>query len=262
MRCVLRIGFALALGHVLIAGCSDDNGEGAGGVAGVSTVAKIFVIEEYRPHFGAWGPVEGVKICALDTDDCVWTNDEGRAVVQVPIGRDFGFTWEKDGYSPVLVADFRPPDGSRLIQEILMTEEERLEKLHQQVGSPYPMRGTGSILVVPLDSRLVTTSTPCAGTTGRTFGLSSVAGQGFYYDEGGNWDANLTATSCWGWGGFTEVPPGEVQIEIGTGPWEHCFAAHAWRGPIENSIRVPVRAGFWTIVDIDCAPRAGTSAAR
>ncbi|MGB5193977.1 MAG: hypothetical protein WBN70_13415 [Polyangiales bacterium] len=73
----------------------------------------------------------------------------------------------------------------------------RAEVLHE---------GTGSLIIIPLDSRLVTTQTPCRGVVGRTFELTTASGKAYFYDEQGNWDASLEETSCWGWGGFwTEV---------------------------------------------------------
>ena len=53
---------------------------------------------------------------------------------------------------------------------------------------------------------------------GATFDLGDATGQVFYYDDQGNWDADLTATTTYGggpWGGFTEVSPSVVQVEIG-----------------------------------------------
>jgi hypothetical protein len=239
-----------------LVGCSEESGTGGtGGVGGLSTEARLFVVQEYREDFGYVRLLEGVKICATDTDDCVWTNDVGRATVQVPIDREFSFTWEKEGYAPVLVADFEP-QGLYLVQNIAMTSEERVAHLHDLVGSPYPMEGTGSVLVIPLDSQFVTTVTPCRGVAGRTFELSTAAGKPHYYDEEGNWDASLTATSCWGWGGFSEVPAGEVQVEIGGNAAEHCVPLYGWPGTVENSVRMPVRAGYWTQVYVDCeAPK-------
>jgi hypothetical protein len=206
--------------------------------------------------FGYWGglgllePLEGVKICATDTDDCVWTNDEGRAVVQIPIDQEFSLTWDKDGYQPLLLPHFQP-QGLQLFPEIGMGREERFAGLPQLALSPYPMEGTGSLLVFPLDSRFSLISSGCAGVAGRTFELSNAQGKAFYYDEEGNWDANLAATSCWGWGGFTEVPPGEVQIEIGCNA-KNCEAFYGWPGTVDNSVRMPVRAGYVTHVRVDC----------
>jgi hypothetical protein len=238
-----------ALGVVPLVGCGDESG--TGGTGGVSTVPKIVVIYEYSPWLGLVGKLEGVKICATDTDDCVWTNDAGRATVQIPIDQEFSFTFEKEGYGKELQCGFQPQDV-HLFPFLAMQEEGAFFVIHEQVGSPYPMEGTGTLLVIPLDGFLSITATGCVGVAGRTFELSNAEGKRFYIDEDGNWDANLTATSCWGWGGFTEVPPGEVQIEIG-GNAKNCQVSdYGWPGTVQNSVRIPVRAGFLTEAWVDC----------
>jgi len=241
----------LAAGAFLVGCGGQSEMEGTGGVGGGGTEKRLFVVQEYSPDYGYVRRIENVKICAMDTDDCVLTNHEGRAVVEIPIDREFGFTWEKEGYGPILVADFEPEE-LYLVQNIALTREERVAHVHELVRSPYPMEGTGSIVVIPLDSQLVTTQTPCRGVTGRTFELADAVGKPYFYDEQGNWSASLKATSCWGWGGFTEVPPGEVQVEIVGAAGEHCVPLYGWPGEVENSVRMPVRAGFWTQVYIDC----------
>jgi hypothetical protein len=132
-----------------------------------------------------------------------------------------------------------------------MQEEGAFYTLHERVGSPYPMEGTGTVIVIPLDGAFSNLSIGCKGVAGRTFELRGATGKGYYHDERGYWDASLSATSCWGWGGFTEVPPGEVQIEI-KGNAENCQVLHGWPGTHENSVRMPVRVGHLTEVWVDC----------
>lgn len=241
---------ALAAGVSLL-GCGEEGGPaGTGGAGGMSTVTRIMVVHGWSPVQGFLDVLEGVKICATDTNDCVRTNDEGRATVQIPIDQEFSFTWDKNGYHPLLVPDFQP-EGLQLFPEIGLGTEERLAGLHELVLSPYPMEGTGSLMVFLVDSRFSLMSSGCAGIAGRTFELSNTEGKAYYYDEEGNWDTSLTETSCWGWGGFTEVLPGEVQIEIG-GNAESCVVLHGWPGTVPNSVRMPVRAGYLTEVWVDC----------
>jgi len=223
------------------------------------TVPRIFIVLDWTPETGYGGPLDRVKICALDSDDCVRTNDEGRAVVQVPVDREYAFAVEKKGYNSELFVDFRVPRGLRLFPEDSIGQEERLAMGYEQVGSPYPMQGTGAILVLPLDGWFSTTKAGPVGVAGRTFELMNAKGKAFYYDEQSHWDASLTATSRWGWGGFTEVLPGEVQIRIESGA-DRCVVWHGWPGTVENSIRMPVRVGFLTQVWVDCWPPCDTLA--
>lgn len=249
----LLLALVAAAVTISLPGCGPDSEPGgAGGAGGFNTDTRIIVIREYSPERGQVDPIGGVKVCATDTDDCVRTNTEGRAVVQIPVDREFSFTLEKDGYGKELLVDFEPPGLSLFAFGAASLEEEgAFYTIHEQVGSPYPMEGTGSILIIPLDSRFSNTSTSCLGVAGRTFELSGATGRGYYHDERGNWDASLIATSCWGWGGFTEVPPGEVQVEIKSDA-ENCEVFHGWPGTVANSVRMPVRAGFLTEVWVDC----------
>jgi hypothetical protein len=222
------------------------------------SVPRILVVQDYWADIGFLRPLEGVKICAIDTEDCVWTDDEGRAVVQVPVDREYAFALEKEGYCPELWVDSRVPGlGMRLFPEEAVSRDELLAIEHHLGGFPYPMQGTGSVLVIPLDGWFSTRTLGPLGTAGRTFELINGEGKAYYYDEQGYWDATLTATSRWGWGGFAEVPPGEVEIRVG-GTSERCVVWHGWPGTIENSIRMPIRAGFLTNVWVDCWPPCDT----
>jgi hypothetical protein len=111
------------------------------------------------------------------------------------------------------------------------------------------MEGTGSVVV--LTEPRFSTVFSCVGVAGVTFDPGYAAGKRYYYDALGNWNASLTATSCWGWGGFTEVSPGEVQIEIG-GNAENCVVRSGWPGEVENSVRTPIRAGYVSWVHVSC----------
>jgi len=246
------LGSVCMLALLLMTGCGDDSegASGSGGGAGMSTARRIVRVDEWSPVLGLVGPLEKVKICATDTSDCAWTNREGRATVQIPLDDEFSFTFEKQGYGKDLLAGFES-EGPYLFPLMSLQEEGGFYDIHEEVGSPYPMEGTGTILIVPVDGLFSITSTGCSGVAGRTFLLSEGEGKPFYVDEQGYWDATLTATSCWGWGGFTEVPPGEVQVEIG-GRAENCQVLDGWPGRIDNSVRMPVRTGFLTEVRVDC----------
>jgi hypothetical protein len=247
-----------ALGVVPLVGCSDESGTagsgGTGGTGGVDTVARIIVIRGYSPYTGFSGVLEGAEICETDTDHCVLTDAAGRATVQVPIGREFSFTVEKEGFAPFLLPDFIPADSipadPELFRFLGVGEYERIAHQHELVMSPYPMEGTGSINI-PFDNMFSTLSTGCVGVAGITLDLGYAAGKVYYYDEQANWRADLSATSCWGYAGFTEVPPGEVQIEIG-GNAENCVVVSGWPGEVENSVRTPIRAGYVSWLHLSC----------
>jgi hypothetical protein len=105
------------------------------------------------------------------------------------------------------------------------------------------MRGTGTVFVVfqPV------------GLAGATLELDAATGVPFYSDEEWNWNPDLTATTLLGRGGFTEVTPGEVQVNVG-GTAGRCVPFFfGWPGRAENSVRLPVREGYVTVVNVGCA---------
>jgi hypothetical protein len=253
MRYFFRFVCACALGVVALIGCNDESSTagsgGTGGTGGVDTVARIAVIRGWGSQTGFTELLEGVEICETDTDHCVLTDAAGRATVQVPIDQEFSFTLEKEGYAPYLLAGVMPAEPE-MFTAFGMATDERIAYHHELVMSPYPMEGTGSVIVLT-EPRFSTIPTGCVGVAGVTFDLGYAAGKVYYYDEQGNWDADLSATSCWGWGGFTEVPPGEVQVEIG-GNAENCVVLSGWPGELENSVRTPIRAGYLSWLHVSC----------
>jgi len=109
--------------------------------------------------------------------------------------------------------------------------------MYDGLMTPYPERGTGSILVgVSLE--------------GATLDLDNATGKPFYVDEEGRLSLGLTATTSYGQGGFVEVTPGVYEVKLG-GTARSCVPTGAWPD-VENSIRVPVREGHLTIASVLC----------
>ncbi len=124
-----------------------------------------------------------------------------------------------------------------------------MEFLHGLVGSPYPMEGTGDVLVSWAE---------LGAFPGATFVLVEPgSGNRFYYNEEGNWDADLTATTNYPLapkGGFTEVIPGDAGVvQIGaTGTAQSCLYLTGWPGAFGAAVRVPIRAGYLSEVIVSC----------
>jgi len=246
-----------ALGLVPLVGCGDNNGGGgSGGTAGTGgtggtagtggtggsggdTTAVTVLVTGYDPAQGGFlGPLEGVKICLVETGDCVTTDALGGATQQVPLDQEISATFEKEGYIPYLIPVFVSEQPG--VFKLGMGSLARWEFLHGLVMSPFRPEGVGDIIIV---------ADPAFA--GATFDLGSAAGNAFYYNQEGNWDADLTETTSWGWGGFTEVSPGEVQVEFG-GTATGCMATTGWPGNVDNSVRMPVRAGYLNQISVSC----------
>jgi len=118
-----------------------------------------------------------------------------------------------------------------------------LKTRYDSVLSPYPQEGTGTVFVI--------VGARDGGPDGATLELIDATGKAFYVDENGNWVLGLTATTSAGTGGFVEVGPGEVEVEIG-GTASNCLIEYAWPSDSANTIRLPVREGFMTVARVNC----------
>jgi len=197
---------------------------------------------------GAWDPVQGsaqetlqgVRICELDVANCTLTDARGEATLMMPTLQETGYTMELEGYAPWLRPTIVEGSGSTLGS--LMIPAQFISDQHARVNSPYPTRDTGTILII---------SEPPAGA-GLTFELVAATAKAFYHEPNRDWSLDLSETTSLGAGGFTEVTPGEFQINIG-GTAAGCVATlYAWPGDSEDTLRVPVRNGYVTQSNIVC----------
>jgi hypothetical protein len=86
---------------------------------------------------------------------------------------------------------------------------------------------------------------------GVTFKLLDATGKPYYVDEERNLSGELEATTSFSQGGFVDVIPGEVRIEIG-GTANRCAPTWAWPGDADDRFRIPVRAGYMTLAGVRC----------
>ena len=91
----------------------------------------------------------------------------------LPIGRETDYTWDKEGYASWLRPVWLSDDGGS--HSSVMPEAQGIAGAHAGLGSPYPMRGTGSISL----------------------------------------GVNIAGATFRGIGGFTEVTPGTVRVYLG-----------------------------------------------
>jgi len=203
--------------------------------------SALFHVTEFQGFGNPTTPLEGVEICETDTTNCVLTGADGLATLELPIDEEVSFTWTKGGYFPYLHADVSDAAFQSETRTFKMWSDEAVADLFESVMSPYPQLDTGGIEVVLNPAR-----------EGVTFTLVGATGKAYYLDEEGtNWSLDLTATTARGWGGFVEVSPGELEIEFG-GTASGCVPRRAWPSDAENRIRVPVRAGYFTLASVTC----------
>jgi hypothetical protein len=251
MRYLVGFMCVLALG---VMGCSEtagtggsggsagDGGMGGDGGAGGTATLSILVIETLAE--GGIRPVEGLQLCETDTANCMTTDANGNAAIELPVNREVSYTMEKEGFIKHLRADVLAGDEYR---PITMSTDAQSASQYELVMSPYPMEGTGTIFVQAFSDELGVL--PIAGAT---FELIGAAGKAYYTtDEEGNWSLDLTATTSRGVGGFVEVSPGEHELRI-SGTVENCQVLRGWPSDSENTMRFPVREGYLAITRWYC----------
>ena len=188
--------------------------------------------------------VPNAEVCVLDTTDCANTDADGLAVVVLPSNTETGVTITADGFNETVLAqttdsDFVSEQTATLLSEAVAAT------LSALLNVDYPPVGTGVIglttLFQPADG---------GGIPGTTYELADGTGTGYYNADGGFPTYDLTATSSFGGGGFVEVAPGVVEIDIGGAGG--CGVSQAWPGTTATSVRLPVQAGVVTFAVMFC----------
>jgi hypothetical protein len=232
MRLVSRLVWVLAAAVLAVGGCND--------VYTPPETASFTLLVTGRGADWESKVLEGARFCQADTENCVMTDATGEGTLELPVGQEISFTFEKEGYTPHLVAGVLPSGGFEgtygLVTDAAMADQ------HERVMSPYPMRGTGTIIC------LVTPK-----LEGATFDLVGATGQAFYWDEEGNWSLDFNATTSFGRGGFVEVSEGVFRIKLG-GTAKNCFPAWGWPDEAKDTYRVPVWEGYVSHFQVLCPP--------
>ena len=252
MRYLFGFLCVCALGMMPLVGCSEtagtggsggiggDGGDGgSGGVGGTNgePVPLAVFMTSFEPPMSP-EVVEGMLICELGTANCAVTDEGGLATLEVSAGQEIALTMEKEGFASYIYTYVVPVDGGMMI--LGNATDARFEEMFGLVMSPYPMEGTGSVWV-------------SGSPEGAVLTLLGATGKAFYADDDvkASWSLDLTAATANGGGGFVEVPAGEYQVEV-TGTSENCFPARGWPGDSENTVRMPVREGYFSSARMLC----------
>lgn len=229
MRLFARVLCVLALPVSLIGGCTE--------VVEPPDTTPVAITVLSWP--GAASELEGVELCQTGTTNCVVTNADGEATLELPFGVETSFTRTKEGWGSYLVPAVIPASGSAYV--LTSATEERVAAQHENVMSPYPMGGKGGITFNTFPRR-----------AGATIELHGATGTRYYTDERLDWRLDLAETTYTSGAGYTEVIPGdEYRIEFG-GTADGCIPVRGWDSPFENSVRFPIREGFITDLRIAC----------
>jgi hypothetical protein len=183
--------------------------------------------------------VEGVDVCGADPTKCVTTNPNGQATLELPPDEEITWTLTKKGFASTLIADVT---DATLVSttSVILARDAWVSDACDSLMTPCPVTDTGVVLIW--------TDPPVKGAT---FDLVDAEGTGFYSDDDANPSLEFDATTTSGIGGFVEVDPGVVQVEIG-GNVEGCVIGWGWPGDGPNTIRLRVREGYTTYASADC----------
>ncbi|MBT8469239.1 MAG: hypothetical protein KJN97_10875 [Deltaproteobacteria bacterium] len=237
-----------------------DGGEGGHGGAPdpqpLSTPLSIFEYDPFATPPRLYVPIQGARVCELDSDNCVTSDTDGNAVIDLPARQETGFTIEKEGYGSWLYANVTDENffqyGDRPYTIALMSNEQ-LAVIANDLQTPYPWQGgvalfqrwypTVGVKFVPVG--------PTADLVGPAFYLD-VAAMTYRLELNATTSGLETGEMPLGQGGFVEVEPGVHQFEL-TGDMEGCYVTSwGWPGDAPNRFRIPVREGYRTYGSIRC----------
>jgi hypothetical protein len=198
--------------------------------------------------------LEGVMICELgNRDNCVMTDSDGLALLELPACQEVGFTLEKEGYRSRIYVNVT--DDTLVNQGgVPMQTHEQTAAIADQLQTPYPWEGGAVALLFNLSAGGLTFA-PVGSSVGEVDESS-------YFNVGtGKYDPDLEATEAFlghqnfplGSGGFVGITPGVHEFEFGGGAGD-CTGV-SWGWPVEgapNRIRLPILEGHTTYGSMNC----------
>lgn len=228
------LGLLALAGTITLTGCTDDD---------PGTVTLNLTVNAFEPGEIA-APVPNAEVCVSDTEDCTTTDADGLAVVTLPADAETGLAITAAGFNRTLLAqttdaNFASDQTATMLSDTVAT------LLAGVLNIDYPLMGTGVIGLTTLFS-----AEGGGGIPGTTLELTDGTGTGYYITSDGFPTYDLTATSSFGGGGFVEVTPGVVEIDIGGSGG--CGVAQAWPGSTATSVRLPVEDGSVTFSFVFC----------
>ncbi len=263
-----------AVSLLFLVECGDavvDGGGGAGGAGGAEP--ELASVEMYVFDFSALPlegtpaaggvlpppevPLQGVEVCQMDVENCVWTDAEGLTEIYFPRdGKEIAFKIEHQGYGRWIfsnVADEKFPDPTTSPVRFPLFTHEYLEAIAAQVAVSYPWE-RGMVALVRWPYQRGVKFMPVGPTVDEV-------GAAFYFDdEARRYGLDLDAAGMTygtpdfplAQGGFAEVTPGVHQFELG-GEAGHCTQiSWGWPGDAPNRLRIPVLAGYTTYGSMRC----------
>lgn len=208
----------------------------AGCGSGSGTTPVTVRVTEYVSLADLERPMPGAEVCETDTDNCVMTDAEGMASIELPSDAEVSYTISKEGFASYLLSDV---NTGQLKHWTWMFPEEEVTRLAGLVGTMFPGTGDGLIIIRAFTD------------PGVMFDLVGEPNEPFYFVDGDTPSREIDATTVDRRGGFTDVAPGEYQIDV-TGAPGPCKPFVVWPGDQDDRYKVPVKAGYISWVSVSC----------
>jgi hypothetical protein len=235
---IVRLGPALlAAGLVTSTGCVEGSGS--------TSVRLRGHVTEYAPaSTDAGAPIDGVAVCQFRSNNCSLTDENGEYELPLLMNREVLISHLKEGYGPVLVA--RRSGTQDLEGDAVLATDAAMNEFADALGTQYPPLNSGFVSMTAYRGP-VSDDTRLAGAS---FDLTGSGGLGYYLDDTGAPDTTLTETQAPGTGGFAEVAPVDVSLQVSGAA--NCTSDESWVAAGTNAIQLPVRTGFWTQSRMSC----------
>ena len=213
---------------------------------GSSSVTLTGQITEFEPDSQGPGvPIADVEICQFGSFNCAFTDENGEYGLWLLQNRNVELSIVKEGFGSVLIARF---SGTKdLVGDAIMASDAVLSELAGEIGTAYPPDGTGSLTVTTFQGS-VSDGNSLAGVSYALFGSN---GRSFYVNDSGVPETSLTETQTSGTGGFVELAPVVVTLQL-SGAGVNCTADNSWSAAASNAFRLPIRVGFTTQCAVSC----------
>jgi hypothetical protein len=232
---LLSAAIALALGAVT--GCVEGSGS--------TSVMLSGHVTQYMPGSPEAGaPIDGVAVCQFRSNNCALTDENGEYELPLLMNREVLISHAKEGYGPVLVA--RRSGVQDLNGDAVMATDAVMAEFADAIGTPYPPLNSGFVSMTAYRGS-VSDDTRLAGAS---FALSGSDGLSYYLNDAGAPDTTLTETQAHGTGGFVEVAPVDVSLQVFGAA--NCTSDESWVAAGTNAFKLPIRAGFWTQSRVSC----------
>jgi hypothetical protein len=219
-------------------GCSEGTGSSSARITGQIT--------EFDPDSqGPGAPIADVEICQFASFNCAFTDENGEYSLWLLQNRNVELSIIKEGFGPVLIARFSGTED--LVGDAIMATDAVLSELASEIGTAYPPDGTGALAVTTFQGAVSDGNT----LAGVSYSLLGSNGRSFYVDDSGVIETSLTETQASGTGGFVELAPVVVTLQL-SGAGVNCTSERPWSAAASNAFRFPIQAGFTTQCAVSC----------